>query len=44
MAASPELAEEAGLLELPLEQLERTLQAVFITQLDFGHPVALVER
>jgi hypothetical protein len=42
--ASPELAEQARLLELPLEQFQRALQAVFVTQLDFGHPGALFER
>src|SRR4051812_13748056 len=41
---TPQLSKQPRLLQLPLEQLERSFQAVLVTEPDFGHPAALVER
>src|SRR3954452_2045312 len=44
MPTPSEFAEETGLLELPLKDLERSLQAVLVTQLHFSHSGAPIER
>jgi hypothetical protein len=40
--ATSELPEKTRFLKLSLEELEGALQAVFVTEPDFGHPVVLV--
>jgi hypothetical protein len=41
---SAQLTEESGFLKLSLEKFKCAFQAVFIIQLDLGHPGALMAR